>query len=454
VSYDLVIRNAALALGSDEGVDISVSKGVIRSTGLSEAAGTLEVDAQGALVTPGGVDPHCHMAQISSTGVPTADDINSGTVSAVNGGTTTVAAFAVQHRGDEVRDVAAAMIARVASEAVTDVALHMILTELGSTIDDDLEWLIDHGITSLKIFTTYDRLRLAPEAVIGAIAAAGKSDMQVMIHAEHDGMITDGRAQAIAAGLRDARGHQMSHTRQAERAGVAEALAIGEYADVPIYLVHVSTSGSLDEIRSARSRGVRVTVETCPHYLWLDESLLAGDLTSTAAFMSSPPLRGAHDRAALWAGLADGDIDIVASDHAPYRMDGGKLPDGADTVFTGVANGMPGVEMRMPLMMSAVAEGRLSLNRVLELCCSNPAESLGIAPNKGRLEVGSDADLVIWDVGSEREVRHSALHDQVDYTPYEGVPVMAWPDTVIYRGRVVGPDPVPGSGRFLKRTVA
>ena len=130
------------------------------------------------------------------------------------------------------------------------------------------------------------------------------------------------------------------------------------------------------------------------------------------------------------------------------------MPDGAETVFDAVANGMPGVEMRMPLMMTAVADGRLPLHRVLELCCSKPAESLGIASNKGRLEVGSDADLVIWDMGSEREVRHSALHDRVDYTPYEGIAVMAWPETVIHRGRVVGPDPLPGSGRFLKRTLA
>ena len=448
---DLVVRRARL--GSDRGqiVDISITSGTIAEIGSQVRDGTFEIDAGGALVTPGGVDPHCHMAQISSTGVSTADDIRSGSTSAINGGTTTVAAFAVQHRGTEVRDSVSAMIDRVGREAAADVALHLILTEWSSSIEDELDWVVDRGITSLKIFTTYDRLRLAPESVIGAVESAGSRGMAIMIHAEHDGMITDGRSRATAQGLHDAAGHQLSHTRQAERAGVAEALAIGEYTGVPIYLVHISTEGSLSEIRLARSRGADVTVETCPHYLFLDEGLLVGDLSTTAAYMSSPPLRGADDRQALWAGLSNGEIDIVASDHAPYRLDGGKLPHGEATVFTEVANGMPGVEMRMPLMMSAVVEGRLSLDRFLDVCCSTPASSLGVAPQKGSLLVGSDADLVVWDLETEREVRHEDLHDGVDYTPYEGLTVAAWPETIIHRGQLIEPGSGSRSGRFLAR---
>ncbi len=281
------------------------------------ASAETEIDAAGALVTPGGVDPHCHMAQISSTGVPTDDDIYTGTRSAINGGTTMVGAFAVQHRGDQVRNVVSAMIDRVGREAVADVALHLILTEWSVSIEADLGWVIDQGITSLKIFSTYDRLRLAPDSVVDAMAAAGGRGMSIMIHAEDDAMIKEGRSRAIALGLTDASGHQESHSRLAERTGIADALLLAENAGVPIYLVHVSTAGSLEEIRLARSRGVAVTVETCPHYLWLDEALLEGDLVTTAAFMSSPPLRGAHDREALWAALADGEIDIVASDHSP-----------------------------------------------------------------------------------------------------------------------------------------
>jgi dihydropyrimidinase len=218
--------------------------------------------------------------------------------------------------------------------------------------------------------------------------------------------------------------------------------------------VHISTAGSLEEIRSARSKGVEVTVETCPHYLWLDEALLQGDLTTTAAFMSSPPLRGLEDREALWASLVAGEIDIVASDHSPYRMDGGKLPNGDATVFTEVANGMPGVEMRMPLMMSVVEEGRLTLERALEVCCTTPAQSLGVYPQKGALLPGSDADLVIWDTGVERTVRHGDLHDAVDYTPYEGLRVTAWPSQVVFRGQPVGRSSSPGSASYLKRRVS
>ena len=451
--HELVVRRARLGSEPAKLVDISIESGLIRYIGNEASIGGVEIDAAGALVTPGGVDPHCHMAQISSTGVPTADDIGSGTTSAISGGTTTVGAFAVQHRGSDVRDQVSAMIDRVERGTIADVALHLILTEWSPLIEEDLDWVIDRGITSLKLFTTYDRLRLAPEAVVSAVQSAGSRGMDIMIHAEHDGMINDGRSRAIAAGLLDARGHQMAHSPDAERAGVAEALAVGEKSGVPIYLVHVSTEGSLEEIRSARSRGVAVTVETCPHYLFLDQRLLEGPLTTTAAYMSSPPLRGAGDRAALWAGLSSGDIDIVASDHSPYRMDGGKLPNGEATVFTDVANGMPGVEMRLPLMMSAVVNGRLTLDRFLEVCCSRPAESLGISSTKGTINVGSDADLVIWDLHSEREVRHDDLHDAVDYTPYEGHTVAAWPQKIIHRGQVIEPGLSGGYGRFLKRRI-
>lgn len=449
---DLVVRNARISSEGEDLVDIVIRSGTIDHIGEGPSSPGHELDAGGAVVTPGGVDPHCHMAQISSTGVPTADDLFSGTTSALHGGTTTIAAFAVQHRGDKVRDVVSAMIGRVGAEAVTDVALHLILTEWSKTIEDDLDWVVDQGITSLKIFSTYDKLRLAPDSVIDAVTAASARGMTVMIHAEDDRMITTGRSHAIDANIRDARGHQLSHTREAERAGVAEALSVGERTGVPMYLVHISTEGSLDEIRLARSRGVAATVETCPHYLYLDEELLNGELTTTAAYMSSPPLRGQADRAALWAGLASGEIDIVASDHAPYRMDGGKLPRGSETVFTEVANGMPGVEMRMPLMMSAFVDGRLPLQRVLDLCCQVPAESLGVAPRKGTLDVGSEADLVIWDLGATRVVDHADLHDAVDYTPYEGLTVSAWPDTVVRAGQIVGPDLARGSGRFVGRT--
>lgn len=451
LSVDLVIRNARIGPDSESLVDISVSAGLFEEIGDVTASAEVEIDAAGALVTPGGVDPHCHMAQISSTGVRTDDDIFTGTRSAIHGGTTTVGAFSVQHRGDQVRNVVSAMIDRVGRETVADVALHLIITEWSASIEADLDWVIDQGITSLKIFSTYDRLRLAPDSVFDAVTAAAGRGMSVMIHAEDDAMITEGRSRALALGLTDASGHRESHSRLAERAGIADALLLAENAGVPIYLVHVSTAGSLEEIRLARSRGVAVTVETCPHYLWLDEALLEGDLVTTAAFMSSPPLRGADDREALWSALVDGEIEVVASDHSPYRMDGGKLPKGAATEFTDVANGMPGVEMRMPLMMSAVDDGRLTLEMALRSCCKAPAKFLGIYPQKGALLPGSDADLVIWETGVQRTVHHRNLHDALDYTPYEGLSVTAWPSHVVSRGQLVGSTVNPGSGRFLKR---
>lgn len=437
--------------------DLAVVGERIEAIGDRIPAGRREIQADGRFVLPGGVEPHCHLAQVSGAGVPTSDDFASGTRSAAYGGTTTVMAFAAQHRGTSIHETVTAAAERARAEATVDYALHLIVSEQHDRTADDLAALAGIGITSMKVFMTYDRLRLAGADLVRLLDSARRVGMTVMVHAEHDGLISWKRRRLIEEGRRDAMAHAESHSSLAERAGVAEILGIAEALRMGVYLVHLSTGAALAEVEAARSRGVRAAVETCPHYLVLDESLLDGPIRETAPFMSSPPLRGARDRAALWSAIRAGQVDTVGSDHAPYRLDAGKLPRGDETGFHEVANGLPGIELRLPLLFSeGVAKGRITVSDFVRLVATSPAKLFGLYPRKGTLAVGADADIVVWNDAERRTVTIDGLHDAMDYTPYEGMTLTGWPATVLLRGRVVvegGEDVLrPGDGLLIKRT--
>ena len=309
-------------------------------------------------------------------------------------------AFAAQHRGSSIPDTVADTMTRASAEAMVDYGLHLIVTEQQDRTATDLAEVSRKGITSLKVFTTYDRLKLAGSELLDLLDTARKLGMTVMVHAEHDGLISWKRHRLLEEGRRDALAHAESHSRIAERAGVAEVVALAEALEMGIYLVHLSTGSAVREAGAARSRGVGVAVETCPHYLVLDESLLSGSITNSAPFMSSPPLRGADDREALWKAIRSGEIDTIGSDHAPYRIDAGKLPEGRRTGFHQVANGLPGIELRLPLLFSeGVSKGRITVSDFVRLVSTNPARLFGLFPRKGTLAIGSDADIVVWDDG-------------------------------------------------------
>ena len=245
-------------------------------------------------------------------------------------------------------------------------------------------------------------------------------------------------------------GHVASHSRQAEVEGVAAAIALAEEAEATLYLAHVSTPEAVTMGIAARARGHSVAIETCPHYLMLDESLLDQTIENAAPFMSSPPVRGSSERLGMLAAVGRGEVDVVASDHSPYTMEQ-KLPDGAATLFTSVANGLPGVELRLPLLFSTA---ELPIADFVRLISTNPAKVCGIYPRKGSLRPGADADLVV--IGEEsRSVTYSSLHDAVGYTPYEGMELAGWPDVVVSRGEVLvsqGVDATsPGRGQFVAR---
>lgn len=456
MTYDLVVRNGRLV---DAGLiregDIGILDGRIAASGTGLAGGMREVDAGGRFVVPGGVDAHVHLGQVSSKGDVTADDFWTGSRSAAFGGTTTVVPFAAQHRGQSIRAVVDDALGRAREQMTIDYGMHVIVTELGPGSVDELRGVASDGIAAFKIYLTYDRLKLERSAALDVMAIAAAAGVPVIVHAEADGLVRWGRQRQVAAGELGAKSHAVSHSRSAEWAGVAEAIALAEVSGAVVYLAHISTPEAVDMARAARGRGVAVIVETCPHYLLLDESQLEGPMTDAAPFLCSPPLRSDADREGLRVRLSGG-VDVVCSDHSPYTLDQ-KLPRGPNTSFTEAANGLPGIELRLSLLHTAAVQDSFDMASFVDLVSTNPARACGMYPRKGTLRTNADADLVIWD-NVPFIVRWADLHDNVGYTPYEEMELTGRPFAVIAGGEVLVADGVdatsPGRGRFVPARAA
>ncbi len=454
--YDLVIRNGTVATAADTAqCDIGVENGVIVALGQKLGAGARDIDAAGKLVLPGAIDSHCHIEQRSSAGVMTADDFYSGTVSAAFGGTTTVIPFAAQHRGQSLRAIVEQYRAAAATKAVIDYAMHLIIADpTEQVLGQELPALIRDGYTSFKVYMTYDLLRLNDRQMLDILALARREGAMVMVHAENHDMIQWLADRLLQRGMTQPRYHAVAHARIAEGEATNRAVALAELIDVPILIVHVSAGEAIEVIRDAQTKGLKIYGETCPQYLFLTADDIGMDLAGTK-FCCSPPPRDEAAQEAVWRGLQNGTFQVFSSDHAPYRFDEtGKLLKGDKTTFKDTANGVPGIELRAPLLFSeGVGQGRIDLNRFVALTATNHAKIYGLYPQKGTIAVGSDADIAIWDAQHEVTVRAKDLHDNAGYTPYEGRRIKGWPMTVLSRGRVVVEDgrlvAERGSGRFL-----
>jgi dihydropyrimidinase len=457
MAHDLVVRGGTVVTATETvRCDVGVDGGRIAALGTALPPGRRELDAHGLYVLPGGIDSHVHLDQLSSAGVVCADDFHSGTVSAAFGGTTTVVPFAAQHRGMKLRAVVDDYHRRASERAVIDYAFHLILADpTEEALREDLPPLVAAGITSFKVYMTYDRLRLADEQLLDVLAAARRLGALTMIHAENHGMIAWLSHRLVAAGATALRYHAIAHPRVSEGEAVQRAIALAELIDVPILIVHVSDAAGAAAIRQAHARGLRVYGETCPQYLFLTADDLDRPGVEGAKYGCSPPPRDRSSQEAIWAGLADGTFQAYSSDHAPFRFDAsGKLPKGERTTFKDMPNGVPGIELRLPLLFSeGVGSGRLSLNEFVALGATNHAKLYGLYPRKGTIALGADADLALWDPSRRVHVTAARLHDRVGYTPYEGREVTGWPVTVVSRGRVIVQDgrlhAEPGSGQFL-----
>jgi dihydropyrimidinase len=458
MAYDLVIRGGTV--GTSEALfraDLGVVDGCIAAIGANLAAGREELDATDRLVLPGGIDSHCHIEQMSAAGMMTADDFESATVAAAFGGTTTVISFAAQQRGMDIEKVVADYAARAARGAVVDYSFHMIVTDPNADTLAKLPGLIASGHGSIKLFMTYDRLRVDDEQVLEVLRLARATGATVCVHAENHGMIAWTTATLLAARHTSMRYQPESHPRVAEAEAFHRLIALSELADQPVTIFHVSTAEGAEIIRKARRRGLVITAETCPHYLLLTAAETDKPGMEGAKWCCSPPLRRADDQQALWQALARRDLQLISSDHAPYAWDEtGKLKHGPNASFKDIPSGLPGIEVRQLLMFDAmVSQGRMSVSDFVELTATAPARHYGLHPRKGSLTVGADADIVLWNPAARTRISAATLHDKTGYTPFEGRAIQGLPQTVLRRGEVIIRDgalqAAAGSGQFLPR---
>jgi len=454
------------------------------------------IDASGKIVIPGGVDAHTHM-DLDLGNVRATDDFYTGTVAAACGGTTTIIDhMAFGPRGCSITQQLDTYHSLAGGNAVVDYGFHGVLDHVDGAILDEVKSLIDEGVTSHKFYLTYSGM-ITDYEIARLMDCASELGVMLAVHAENDGAITwlreKYRAMEKTSGKSMPVFHAMSRPPECEAEAVSRMTWLACMSgDAPLYIVHLSSKLALECVREARLRGqMNLYAETCPQYLLLDDSLYERE--DGLKYVMSPPLRAPENCEALWSALRSGDIDVVATDHCPFFYSREKQLRKDD--FTKTPGGIPGVEARIPLMFretrtsrfdsphsgaagaasqdsgtageasrksfavgtdsAETITGKLTLEQFVTLCCANPARLFGLYPKKGVIAVGSDADLVIIDPDVRATLTKSMLHENCDYTPYEGLPLIGYPVMTISRGEVIVRDGrftgSKGRGRFLKR---
>lgn len=440
-AFDLVIANGTVADVSETYVaDVGIKDGKIVAIGKALGSADRTIDAGGKYVLPGGIEAHCHIEQESSSGLMTSDDYYSGSVSAAFGGNTCIVPFAAQHRGQKLADVLDLYHGRAGPKSVIDYSFHLIVSDpTPDVLQNELPQAIADGISSFKIYMTYDRLIVDDGQMLDILAVAKKHGALTMIHAENNAMIKWMSDKLVDSGHGAPKYHALSHPRTAESEAINRAISLAGFLDAPILIVHVSSEAGARIIAKARYEGRKVFGETCPQYMFLNMEQMDLPGMHGAKLCCSPPLRDRASQEEIWRCLQNGTFQVYSSDHAPYRFDDtGKLHAGPEAPFPKIANGLPGIEMRLPLLFSeGVVKGRITLNHFVALAATNVSKIYGLDHCKGSITEGKDADIAIWDPQQTRTVKAEDMHDNMEFTPYEGMVVTGWPTTVIQRGKTV-----------------
>ena len=456
---DLKICGGTVANASETfSADIGIRDGRIAAIGENVGDAGRTIDASGKFVLPGGIEAHCHIEQESSSGLMTSDDYYSGSVSAAFGGNTCIIPFAAQHRGQTLANVLETYHGRAGPKSVIDYSFHLIISDpTDDVLHRELPDAIAGGISSFKVYMTYDRLIVDDSQMLDILTVAKKHGALTMIHAENNAMIKWMSDKLVDGGYGAPKYHALSHPRTAESEAINRAIALAGFLDTPILIVHVSTEAGARIIAKARYDGRKVFGETCPQYMFLNAEDMDLPGMHGAKLCCSPPLRDRASQEEIWRCLQNGTFQVYSSDHAPYRFDdSGKLHAGPEPAFPKIANGLPGIEMRLPLLFSeGFIKGRITLNHFVALASSNVSKIYGLEHCKGSITEGKDADVAIWDPDVVRTVRAEDMHDNMEYTPYEGMEVTGWPTTVIQRGSVIIEDDQllaeRGAGEFVPR---
>jgi dihydropyrimidinase len=450
-----LIKNGTVVTATETTrADVLIEDEKVATIGLSiEAVADKVIDATGRYVMPGGVDPHTHM-DLPFGGSFCSDDFATGTRAAAFGGTTTIVDFALQGTGEGLRQ-GLDLWHQKAQKSFTDYGLHMIVKEVNDRVLKEMDELVGEGVTSFKLFMAYPGVFMLDDAsIFRAMQRAANSGALIMMHAENGGPIDVLVQQYLADGKTDPKYHGMSRPAAMEGEAVHRVFALAALAGTPAYIVHLTSREALNAVREARDRGLPAYAETCPQYLYLSSDDMARPGFEGAKFVCSPPLRPKDHAEELWQGLVQGDLQIVSTDHAPFRYKGQK--DLGLGNFAKIPNGLPSVEDRFTLMFQGVRDKKIGLNRFVELVATAPAKMFGLYPRKGTIAPGSDADVVVFDPNHERTISAETHHMNVDYSAYEGLNVWGLPEVVIQRGNILVEGGewrgVEGHGRFLPRS--
>ena len=419
--------------------DIRFENGIISEVGVNLPLLDSELtDATGCLLFPGFIDAHTHLDMDTGSAV-TADDFRTGTRAAISGGTTTLVDFATQNKGETLMQALQNWHQKADGVSSCDYAFHMAITDWNPSVSNEVQAMVDEGVTSFKLYLAYDALRVNDAELYQVLKRVKQVHGIVGVHCENGDLVNELVRAYLDAGQRGPDAHPKSRPDDVEAEAVSRYLYIASLVDTPVNIVHLSTQKGLWEVEKARSRGQKVYVETCPQYLMMDESRYSLPGFEGAKYVISPPLRKLTDQSALWGALKEGEIDTISTDHCSFNFARQKELGKED--FSKIPNGMPGIEHRPAILYTyGVCENRITQEQMVAMLSENTARLFGMYPQKGVLKVGSDADIVLWDPLYHGEITAAAQLQNVDYTPYEGVAVTGRAKMVFLRGKQVVAD--------------
>lgn len=432
--------------------DVLVEGETVAAVGADLAAGDAQVvNCTGKLLFPGFIDGHTHF-DLHVAGTVTADDFATGTRAALRGGTTTVIDFATPEKGETLHFGLSAWMEKAAHKAACDYGFHMTIDDWNDTVHREVGEMAEEGVTSFKMYMTYPAMMIPEQDMYEALLALRDVGGIAGVHCENSGIIDALIRQAKAEGRLSPASHPRTRPAPLEAEAVSHLLRMAQVADVPVIIVHLSTREALEEVRSARRRGQTVYVETCPHYLLLEDSVYdSEEYLEAAKFVCAPPIRKEEDQVALWDAIRSGEVQTVATDHCSFTLEQ-KLAGRED--FTKIPGGLPGVEHRGLLLYSeGVAKGRISEGDLCRVLSENAAKLYGLWPRKGVIAPGSDADIVVFDPEARSVITAADHAHNTDYTPYEGLTLQGGICGVWLRGKqaVKAGEVLPTEGRFLHR---